>query len=185
MDLAAPHAEEASKAARDHRSLLQQAIRKWHDAFQTRTLRILIERLKELGSITIGTACSGTDVVVYILEELNQFWQAEFQTGLKMSQAFACESNKDIANFIHTQFPDCPAVINDIVHLGSDYAPTMDGKRVRMQSVDIYVCGFSCKNRAKCNPRRFILPGGWRNLAKLEGPLPFRTPGSIRLLSVF
>lgn len=137
---------------------IRAAIEAWHAQLSPGTiisLRDNLERLsKECPEITLGTACSGSDIVVIVLRELIDYWEQAFGVSFRLRQSFACESNKAVQNFLLTQFPECEALLPDSSHLGMDWAPTVHGlssKLARIQSVVLYVAGFVCKSRSPLN----------------------------------
>jgi site-specific DNA-cytosine methylase len=108
------------------------------------------------------TACSGSDVVIVVCEELMMFWKEEFGVDISLRHVFACESNKRIQQFLLHQFPDCEDVLVDTSHLGLDFAPTalgLTGKFCKLTRVMIYVAGFVCKARSKLNSSRHLNVG--------------------------
>jgi hypothetical protein len=60
--------------------------------FQT-TLQAMEKALPGLGpgGITVGTLCSGTDLILYALDILTSFWEKEYGIRVATSHLFACE----------------------------------------------------------------------------------------------
>ena len=91
---------------------LAKAIRKWHDSLPPQDILALRANLQELAKsgITIGTACSGTDIIVLVLELLSDFWTSEYGVKVPLRHAFACESQPSVQKFLCGQFPSCEVV---------------------------------------------------------------------------
>jgi len=129
----------------------------WHDLLPGATIRSLHDALESFGgkSFTVGTACSGSDVVMVALSELSEFWAETFGTKISIRHVFSCESDVGKQNWIRRQFPDCESIISDTAHLSGDFAPLAGSSQlVKLQSVDLYIAGFICKSRARNNPNR-------------------------------
>lgn len=128
----------------------------WHDALSPGDVRALRSNLQELAKtgITIGTACSGTDIIVLVLEALSQFWASEYGVQVPLRQAFACESQESVQAFLCQQFPSCEVVFQDVADLAKDHAPAcaLQAHRLsRVSRVSLFSAGFVCKSRSKFN----------------------------------
>jgi hypothetical protein len=175
---------------------LWRAIVAWHDCMPPDMVRAMRETLAHLvhHTVIVATACSGTDLVVVVLKELARYWQTTFGIDLKMRHLFACEKNPDVVKWLVGQFPDCEAIMTDIEHLGSDWAPRHDGVKnslFRVESSDIFAAGFVCKSRSKLNAARGSMKGCVQNGSFKTGThthiththLTFQTPAYIFHLS--
>lgn len=140
---------------------LYRALEQWHRKLPVHLVRALRARLKDTdGFISVGTACSGTDIAVMLLEWMFDFWNEAYGVRLRMRQRFATEKNADVQRFLLQQFPDCEALIPDVEHLGSKWAPTIGlehintketGRLIIMPGVHIYIAGFVCRARSRLN----------------------------------
>ncbi len=104
-----------------------QSIRAWHERLPAREIRNLTDQLKALEkieSITVATACSGTDILVTAFDQLIKFWSEEFGRELNMRHIFSCESAMDVQKFLLSTYPMMEALIPDTSHLGETWAPT-------------------------------------------------------------
>ena len=92
--------------------------------------------------MTVGSACSGSDVVMVALKELFEFWTETFGTKVSMRHVFSCENDSWKQDWIRNQFPDCESIISDAAHLSGDFAPLVGSSQlVKLQSVDLFIAG--------------------------------------------
>lgn len=135
------------------------AIEGWHRGMPTHAVRDLRSRLQDLSSkpIEIATACSGSDVLLLVLNQLIVYWSKQFGVSLSCRHVFSCERDKDAQAFLLSQFPRMEALIENIRDLDQEWAPTIHGTAsglLQMDKVDIFAAGFSCKARSKLNCNR-------------------------------
>jgi hypothetical protein len=135
---------------------LTQAMKAWHEKLPSATVLQLRESLSKAPSITVGTACSGTDVSVQLLEWMSSYWHSEYGVEVLINQKFACEKDPAVQSFLTSQFPNCEALLPETAMLGSRWAQRVGGTKsslLKVPSVDIYLAGFLCTARSKANPR--------------------------------
>jgi site-specific DNA-cytosine methylase len=102
------------------------------------------------GSIwRVGTACSGTDSVVKVLEHLGR------SSGWALANAFGCERGEAKQAWVQESFPDAPLIFPDICKLHAGRALSIVAREVcDIPAVDVFVAGFVCKSVSTENPNR-------------------------------
>ena len=97
---------------------------------------------KHAGSIwRVGTACSGTDSVVKVLEHLGRC------SGWAFTHAFSCERDEAKQAWVQENFPDAPLIFPDICQLHTGRALNIVTREVcDIPAVDVFVAGFVCKS---------------------------------------
>ena len=137
---------------------LAAAMEKWHESLPAPLVLALRERLQGLApTVSVGTACSGSDISILLLQWMSEHWAEHFGVKVRFQQRFACESNKEIQQFLERNFPECETIITDTMHLVFDWAPTSQGKTsplIKVPSTDLFLAGFVCKARSKFNGQR-------------------------------
>lgn len=140
---------------------LEEAIRSWHTVLDPKLVRMLHSSLNRLltenqagWSLTIATACSGTDIAVKTLQAILNFWEDEFQIQIPMAQVFSCERDVEKQLFLQAEFPECEAIFGDTAVLSQTRAPTVAGDVAIVKHASIYVAGFTCTSRSKLNVNR-------------------------------
>lgn len=92
-----------------------------HDGMLSSTkeeLRLGLRRTAEAlhGKLLVGTACSGSDLIVLVMEALTRHWRRTYGVRLEVAHVFACESVQWKCDWIGRHFkPQC--VYNDIRNL--------------------------------------------------------------------
>ena len=121
-----------------------------------RTQRRMVARLKVLSAsrITIGTACSGSDMILKVADALVRHWKALFGLSLDVKSEFACERDAKKQAFLKSQFQaDC--IFQDVSELsGARARDVVSGQARRVPAVDVFASGFSCVSRSKLNNHR-------------------------------
>ena len=105
---------------------------------------------KHAGSIwRVGTACSGTDSVVKVLEHLGRC------SGWAFTHAFSCERDEAKQAWLRESFPDAPLIFPDICELHTGRALNIVTREVcDIPAVDVFVAGFVCKSVSTENAKR-------------------------------
>ena len=105
---------------------------------------------KHAGSIwRVGTACSGTDSVVKVLEHLGR------SSGWAFTHAFSCERDEAKQAWVQENFPDAPPIFPDICELHTGRALNVVTREVcDIPAVDVFVAGFVCKSVSTENAKR-------------------------------
>lgn len=134
---------------------LTQAVRSWHDALPSTELLGLRRALIGMKvPLSVGTACSGTDIAVLVLHEFARYWREVLGVTVPIRHLFACECNPEVQKFLQEQWPDCEALVPDMVSLVDDFVPTLgeSGSRmVQLDAPDVFIAGFVCKARSRLN----------------------------------
>jgi site-specific DNA-cytosine methylase len=116
---------------------------------------VTVSRMQQLYAgqpLTVGTACSGSDMVVVVLELLQKTFITEFDSRVSFDFLFACERDPKKQKFILTQFPDLKFLMSSTKELTDAAAVNLKtGSRCIVPYVDIYVAGFSCVSRSRLN----------------------------------
>jgi len=97
---------------------------------------------KHAGSIwRVGTACSGTDSAVKVLEHLGR------SCGWTFTHAFSCECDEAKQAWVQENFPEAPLIFPDICELHTGRALNIVTHEVcDAPAVDVFVAGFVCKS---------------------------------------
>ena len=101
--------------------------------------------------IPIGTACSGSECPMFVLNDLMMLFQ-----GCKFHHCFSCENVAEKRRWITTMFP-VEKVFASVNHLGKQKALNMRLIPATLSLVDpvfFLLAGFSCKSISPLNPRR-------------------------------
>ena len=113
--------------------------------------RMLLSSLRKRrsGVIRVGTACSGTDVAIVgiakITKALNDLF--DLPVPLQIQHEFSCEVDPFKQNFIRRNFTSLSRLYPDVTKLGSTTSLNLVSGEVELiPAVDIFVCGFSCKD---------------------------------------
>lgn len=89
----------------------------------------------------VGTACSGTDSVVKVLEQLGR------SSGWAFTHAFSCERDEAKQAWVQENFPEVPLIFPDICELHTGRALNIVTREVcDIPAVDVFVAGFVCKS---------------------------------------
>ena len=139
-------------------------------------------------SLTMSTACSGTDVCVTAAGSLLSSLQRILGLDGRMviSQGFACELEGFKQDFLHT-VRQVPVVFKDILHLGCSMSVNSVTQREEaVKTPDILVIGFSCKDLSSLNPKKkqttSLSSGSGSSGSTLRGTLEICSKHQPRLL---
>jgi site-specific DNA-cytosine methylase len=103
------------------------------------------------GCITVGTACSGTDVVVLVLKRLIDFWNTQFGCSLTLRHLFSCECVAFKQEFITAHFQP-EMLYADIAELGSGLAlDILSGEMKATPSPHCLAVGIECDTLSGLN----------------------------------
>ena len=107
-----------------------------------------------LGTVTVGTACSGSDVCVYVLECLSAQWAQPFGVHVKWEHAFVCESVGWKRDWITDHFAP-RAVFADVTCLADAAAlETLSSEMRPAPRVDFFCAGLECDSISSLNRRK-------------------------------
>ena len=118
--------------------------------------RHVVARLLSLADsvITIGTACSGSDMLLNVTDALLEYWKSEFGVALRVQAEFACEREAKKQAFLIEQF-GAPCIFQDVSELsGARATDVVSGQARRVPAVTLFASGFSCVSRSKLNNNR-------------------------------
>ena len=105
--------------------------------------------------MTIGTACSGSDCPVVALQHLASAIRKESGRNFSVKHLFSCERDPRKQTFIRENFPNLPALFDDVMDLGNGVAHNvLRGSLDTVPKCDIFVAGFVCKSVSMENPHR-------------------------------
>ena len=89
----------------------------------------------------VGTACSGTDSVVKVLEHLGR------SSGWHFEHTFSCERDDAKQTWLQENFPQLALIFDDICDLQSGRAfNVVAHEEADVPVVDVFVAGFVCKS---------------------------------------
>ena len=100
-------------------------------------------------SLHVGTASSGTDIVVLSLSLLSKHWKKSCAIDVDIVHAYSVENNVNKQEFIYKTFGvDCFVCNSTLV--GSK-AVTAKGVTKPIIQMGLFIAGFTCKARSKLN----------------------------------
>ena len=117
----------------------------------------------------MGTACSGTDSVIKVLEHIGR------SSGWTFTHEFSCECHPVKQAWVRENFPELPIIFSDICALHTGRAVnTITGEQLAVPAVDLFVTGFVCKSVSTENVQReqhasCITDGSGKTGATFEG----------------
>ena len=141
----------------DRHTPLWRAVREWHEAMPPESLLELRQTLMAVSSapFKIGTACSGSDVLLVLFRELADFWSEVLGVPFTFRHCFACEKQPLVQEFLLQHFSDLEVLVPDLSFMGDHSVPSIgrDGKTegVELPKVHFFAAGFVCKSRSKLN----------------------------------
>ena len=97
-----------------------------------------------LPELTIGSACSGSEVMMYVVEEIQAYWQREHGIDVKVKHSFACEAEPWKQKWILDNF--APGLLfDDIKQIFQSHAKDIiSGDMKPVPSVHLFAAGFEC-----------------------------------------
>lgn len=138
---------------------LSKAVRMWHAALPPEALLELRQSLAALTDVPfkIGTACSGSDVLLIVFHELAKFWSETLGVPFTFRHCFACEKQTPVQAFLLQNFPDLEVLVPDLQFLADETVPCIhrDGSTgfAQLPKVELFAAGFVCKSRSKLNSK--------------------------------
>jgi hypothetical protein len=105
-----------------------------------------------LPEFSFGTACSGTEVLGYVLEVCTEHFRKHFQVNLQVRHRFCCELVEWKRTWIQGHFqPDF--VFEDIRDLLKDSAVNLStGNRINIpKDLSLFAAGFECDSLSSLN----------------------------------
>ena len=130
-----------------HRSLAEVADFYWNAL--TTAQRCALRRGLAGRTWTVGTACSGSDSVVHVLERLGR------PCGYSFMHLFSCENDPDKQAWVREHWPGLPQLFSDICQLHTGRClNVLAGLEEDVPAVDIFIAGFVCKSLSSENNQR-------------------------------
>ena len=135
---------------------MQKAFNLMHDQLGPGTVLRLQESICSItrcwnSEIGVGTACSGTDVAIRVVNMLSLMWQARYNLRLTFKHVFSAEIDPTAQAFILAHHK--PALLfNDIQALHQGVAfDVMSGESRSVPQADIFIAGFECDSISGLN----------------------------------
>ena len=108
-------------------------------------------------ALSVGTAFSGSDVVIRTLETFSAVCKEEYGVECEFSHVFSSESDKDKREFIMSQF-DVGAVFKDFGHCSDQKAhDQVSGSMIMVPWPALLFTGFPCQNKSMLNRSRPVM----------------------------
>lgn len=121
---------------------------------QTQHLRNRLKFMSEAvgGVLSIATGCSGTDVIVMVIQRLASWWTATFGLSLRIRHVFSCEQVGFKRDFISAHFKP-EALFENMQDIGtsSSARDLISGEIKPIQSSNIWACGIECDTLSGLN----------------------------------
>ena len=128
-------------------SSVAQCVKFYSDCLTTRQRCGL--RLRKGSLWRVGSACSGTDSVIRVLEHLGR------SSGWVFKHMFSCECDAGKQAWLQENFPEVPLIFEDICELHTGRALNiLTGEESDVPDVDLFVAGFVCKSASTENTQR-------------------------------
>ena len=128
-------------------SSVAQCVKFYSDCLTTRQRCGL--RLRKGSLWRVGSACSGTDSVIRVLEHLGR------SSGWVFKHTFSCECDGAKQAWLQEHFPEVPLIFEDIRELHTGRALNiLTGEESDVPDVDLFVAGFVCKSVSTENTQR-------------------------------
>jgi site-specific DNA-cytosine methylase len=105
------------------------------------------------GQITLGTGCSGTDLIVAALQDSFVFWNQMFGAELEVDHKFSCESSEFKQDFIDAVFSP-PHLYPELKELANRTAVDTNGIDAIIENIVLWACGVECDSISGLNKAR-------------------------------
>ena len=107
------------------------------------------------GRLSVGTACSGTDVLIHVLADwLVPWWNKTFGLSIEVDHAFSCEVVEWKASWILAHFKP-RYLFSDLFDLAKDTARDLISNGLApVPSVSCFACGVECDTLSQLNNHR-------------------------------
>lgn len=104
--------------------------------------------------ISVGSACSGSDISFVVFEVLLHYLNETFETKHTLGHTFICERDDQKRQFLETQFrPEMS--FQDVASIAQSAAwDCMSASERFVPWVYLFTAGFSCKSRSSLNKKR-------------------------------
>ncbi len=105
------------------------------------------------GRITVSTACSGTDLIVYAWEKLAGLWDELFGLRFEVVHSLSCESVRFKQDWIRAHF-DVAHIFPDLHRLADSTVEDIEGCFVNIGASMFFACGIECDSVSALNGKR-------------------------------
>ena len=98
------------------------------------------------GVLQVGTGCSGTDLILTVLNSLSDYWKQVWDLKLQVEHTFSVEKEEFKQKFI-LQHHSPSALFSDITTLtDGPQVNLISGEEIDVPTVTLWVSGFECDN---------------------------------------
>ena len=107
---------------------------------------------RRLQPLTFGSACSGTDICVKVMEAVDEVLDLEYGITCRWKPVFAAESNAEKRDFLLAQYSE-GMLFENARDLSLNFANDVRSGRARqlVPQAAAFAAGFSCVSRSPCN----------------------------------
>ena len=139
---------------------IYKALQKWHENLPAPMLQSLMADVQFLAqslpsqSLTVGSACSGTDISTKVLETILMFWRSNFRVTMELVSQFVCEKEPNKQRFlIENHSPQI--LVSDSAHLGQGSVYNLITRaNVVLPYTMLFTAGFTCVSRSPLSRHR-------------------------------
>ena len=107
---------------------------------------------QRLQPLTFGSACSGTDICVKVVEAVDEVLDLEYGITCRWKPVFAAESNAEKRNILLALYSE-GMLFENARDLSLNFATDVRSGRARqlVPQAAAFAAGFSCVSRSPCN----------------------------------
>lgn len=106
------------------------------------------------GNLKVGTACSGSDVVLPTVNNALALWRQEFGFQVSFEHAYSCESVEFKQRWIVKHFGKDVTLYPDLERLSDGVTENIHGQMERIKRPHFFICGIECDSVSALNIRR-------------------------------
>ncbi len=106
------------------------------------------------GNLKVGTACSGSDVVLPTVNNALALWRQEFGFQVSFEHAYSCESVEFKQRWILKHFGKNVTLYPDLERLSDGVTENIHGQMERIKRPHFFICGIECDSVSALNIRR-------------------------------
>ena len=139
---------------------IYKALKKWHENLPAPMLKSLLADVQSLAqslpsqSLSVGSACSGTDISTKVLETILMFWRRNFRIGMELVSQFVCEKDPNKQRFL-LQNHSPQILVADSAHLGQGSVYNLITRAtVVLPYTMLFTAGFTCVSRSPLSCHR-------------------------------
>ena len=106
-------------------------------------------------SLSVGSACSGTDISTKVLETILMFWRRNFRIGMELVSQFVCEKKRSRQATFLLQNHSPQIIVVDSAHLGQGSVYNLITRAtVVLPYTMLFTAGFACVSRSPLSCHR-------------------------------